>query len=174
VCSYRTVSSLGVGALAGVLPLELLAQQYFRVFRETRRLQREGRLPDPGTVLRLRREARAITLDKWKRQLTAAADSEGPSRLIADAILSCFEEWISRRRLAVSFRVTQVLSGHGCFGEYLCRIGKEHTTQCHHCAAGRDTAMHTLASCPAWAEERRVMTEVVGRWVLSLRTLVEV
>jgi hypothetical protein len=34
--------------------------------------------------------------------------------------------------------------------------------------------MHTLAFCPAWAEERRVMTEVMGRRVLSLRTLVEV
>jgi len=27
-------------------------------------------------------------------------------------------------------RITQVLTGHDCFGEYLCRIGKEATAQC--------------------------------------------
>jgi hypothetical protein len=92
-------------------------------------------------------QARAETLREWKRQLTAAAESEGPGRMVADAILPCFEKWMSRGRLEVSFRVTQMLSGHGCFGEYLCRIGKERTTRCHHCAAGCDTAYHTLAHC---------------------------
>jgi hypothetical protein len=55
-----------------------------------------------------------------------------------------------------------VLTGHGCFGEYLCRIGKERTTGCYHCAAGRDSALHTLEECTAWEEERRLLTEVVG------------
>jgi hypothetical protein len=67
VRSYRTVSSLGVGVLAGVPPLELLAKQYSRIFRETRTLQREGRSPDPGTALRLRRVTWAETLREWKR-----------------------------------------------------------------------------------------------------------
>jgi hypothetical protein len=74
------------------LPLEFLAQQYSWIFRETRGLQRESRPPDPRTALRLRREARAETLREWKRQLTAAAESESPGRIVADAILPCFEE----------------------------------------------------------------------------------
>jgi len=77
--------------------------------------------------------------------------------------------------------VTQVLSGHGCFGEYLCRIGKERTTECHHCGHSRDSAQHTLEDCGAWAAERaglvaaveadlslsaviRAMTGRVGAW----------
>lgn len=58
--------------------------------------------------------------------------------------------------------MTQVLTGHGCFGEYLCRIKKERTTACHHCEEAVDTAQHTLAECPAWVEERRVLTDIVS------------
>ncbi|KMQ89244.1 reverse transcriptase [Lasius niger] len=62
----------------------------------------------------------------------------------------------------MSFHLTQVLAGHGCFGEYLHKIGKELTAQCHHCDKERDTAQHTLEFCPAWAEERRALTDKVG------------
>ncbi|XP_043262927.1 uncharacterized protein LOC122403465 [Colletes gigas] len=58
--------------------------------------------------------------------------------------------------------MTQVFTGHGCFGEYLWRIGKEATTRCHHCEVLQDSAQHTLVACPAWAGERRVLTRVVG------------
>ncbi|KMQ88117.1 reverse transcriptase, partial [Lasius niger] len=61
----------------------------------------------------------------------------------------------------MSFHLTQVLVGHGCFGEYLHKIGKELTAQCHHCDEKRDTAQHTLEFCPAWAEERRALTDKV-------------
>jgi len=171
--SYRTVSFLGAGALAGVLPLELLAQQHSRVFREARRLLREDRPPDPGTIFRLRREAQAVMLHDWRQRLEAAVVSGGSDHRVADAILPCFEDWISRGRRMVSYRVTQVLSGHGCFGKYLCDIGKERITRCHHCAAGRDTALHTLAHCPAWAAERRVLVAMMGGRVLFPGSLVK-
>ncbi|XP_054000563.1 uncharacterized protein LOC128888008 isoform X2 [Hylaeus anthracinus] len=38
---------------------------------------------------------------------------------------------------------------HGCFGEYLQRMGRESTAQCHHCGEEVDTARHTLEECPA-------------------------
>jgi len=52
------------------------------------------------------------------------------------------------------------LSGHGCFGQYLCKIGKEPTAKCHHCPAENDTAEHTLFDCPAWDEDRLEMNSV--------------
>ncbi|XP_029158340.1 uncharacterized protein LOC114930650 [Nylanderia fulva] len=59
--------------------------------------------------------------------------------------------------------MTQVLTGHGCFGEYLCRIKKERTTRCHHCGCERDTAGHTLQECVAWAEEREKLAAAIER-----------
>ncbi|GAB1867314.1 Reverse transcriptase [Camponotus japonicus] len=58
--------------------------------------------------------------------------------------------------------MTQVLMGHGCFGEYLCRIGKERTTECHHCGHPRDSAQHTLEECLAWAAEHGELMAAVG------------
>ena len=57
-----------------------------------------------------------------------------------------------------------MLSGHGCFGKYLCQVaGREPTAVCHHCVGcDEDTARHTLEDCPAWAEQRRVLVAVVG------------
>jgi len=62
----------------------------------------------------------------------------------------------------VTFHLTQVLAGHSCFGDYLCRIGKEPTTQSHHCTADQDSVQHTLEFCPTWAEERWVLVSEVG------------
>lgn len=49
----------------------------------------------------------------------------------------------------VTFRLTQVFTGHGCFGVYLHRIGREPTMQCHHCE-DQDSAQHMLTECRAW------------------------
>ncbi|KAJ0170645.1 hypothetical protein K1T71_014016 [Dendrolimus kikuchii] len=59
--------------------------------------------------------------------------------------------------------LTQVLTGHGCFGRYLCRLGREATPGCHHCDMGdEDTALHTLQECPAWTEQRRELVALTG------------
>ncbi|XP_022833162.1 uncharacterized protein LOC111361060 [Spodoptera litura] len=73
------------------------------------------------------------------------------------------DDWLGRKHGSLSFRVTQVLSGHGCFGKYLCRIEREPDARCHHCVhCGEDTAQHTLAECVAWEEQRRVLRNEVG------------
>ncbi|XP_022817938.1 uncharacterized protein LOC111350552 [Spodoptera litura] len=83
------------------------------------------------------------------------------------------EAWIDRGHGVLSFRLTQVLTGHGCFGKYLCRIGREQTSACHHCDGGlEDTARHTLEECTAWAEPRRELFAVLGGSNLSLLTVV--
>ncbi|CAH2099361.1 unnamed protein product [Euphydryas editha] len=70
------------------------------------------------------------------------------------AIRPVLKEWINRKRGALSFHLTQVLTGHGCFGRYLCEIvGREDTTRCHHCDADRDTAEHNITDCPSWTRQ---------------------
>ncbi|XP_037299373.1 uncharacterized protein LOC119190764 [Manduca sexta] len=56
-----------------------------------------------------------------------------------------------------------MLTGHGCFGSFLCRIGKEKSAVCHHCGNGReDTVQHTLEECAAWDLQRSALRTVVG------------
>jgi len=78
---------------------------------------------------------------------------------------------VDRAHGSLTYRLVQVLTGHGCFGEYLHRIGREVTPRCHHCDAMEDTARHTLEECPAWCEDRRVLQGVIGQDV-SLPALV--
>ncbi|XP_026317347.1 uncharacterized protein LOC113228302 [Hyposmocoma kahamanoa] len=53
-------------------------------------------------------------------------------------------EWADRSWVGISYHLAQVLTGHGCFGKYLCMVGRERTTVCQQCGCAEDTAQHTL------------------------------
>ncbi|CAK1579775.1 unnamed protein product [Parnassius mnemosyne] len=90
------------------------------------------------------------------------------------AIRPLFEEWLERRHGVLTFRLTQVLTGHGVFGRFLYRIGREETAGCSHCEdRPEDTVEHTVEVCPAWAEHRRVLVAAIGGGDLSRPALVE-
>ncbi|XP_063619672.1 uncharacterized protein LOC134792333 [Cydia splendana] len=89
-----------------------------------------------------------------------------------EALLPSFMEWIGRSHGTVTFRLAQVMTGHGCFGHYLCRIKREANPACHECGAPDDTAQHTLEECSRWAVERRTMTAALEVGNLSLRNVV--
>ncbi|XP_032688543.1 uncharacterized protein LOC116852372 [Odontomachus brunneus] len=162
VKAYRTVSHAAVTALAGMIPAELLARLYAETYNRVAELRRrEGdHLVTARDVQRIRDSARRRALRRWQRSL--GAPNMPGIRTIA-AIRPCLLQWVGRAHGGLSYHMTQVLTGHGCFGRYLRRIGKERTAQFHHCAAGEDSAEHTLQECPAWAQERGVLTTVVGQ-----------
>ncbi|XP_075234126.1 uncharacterized protein LOC142331956 [Lycorma delicatula] len=54
----------------------------------------------------------------------------------------------------VEYYTTQMLTGHGCFEEYLFRFGRRRSSICMYCPAV-DTAEHTLFYRPYWTERRR-------------------
>ncbi|XP_017879099.1 uncharacterized protein LOC108624356 [Ceratina calcarata] len=68
--------------------------------------------------------------------------------------------------------MTQIISGHGCFEDYLCRIKKEPLPKCHHCNAIKDDNIHTAFIFPAWSEERKRLYEITGR-LSSLKGAIE-
>jgi hypothetical protein len=59
-----------------------------------------------------------------------------------------WEAWRDQGGVPLTFRTTRMLTGHGVFGEYLLKIGREVTSTCHHCREEEDTAQHTLEFCP--------------------------
>lgn len=70
-----------------------------------------------------------------------------------ESIYPRMEEWMSRGWGGLTFRSTQILTGHGCFGQYLHRIGRDDTPRCRHCTSLVDFAQHTLEECEAWETE---------------------
>jgi hypothetical protein len=108
----------------------------------------------------VREEERRWTWERWREQLQRE-DAARPHRAV-QAVLPNWEAWRDRRGVPLTYRMTQVLTGHGVFGEYLHRIQREVTAICHHCEEEKDTAQHTLEFCPAWAEPRRVLRLAIG------------
>ncbi|RVE40273.1 hypothetical protein evm_015077, partial [Chilo suppressalis] len=135
----------------------LVMAEMHQVRVETR--ERGERLA-PAELRRVRSIAQSEALRRWDEALAHASAGH---RTI-EAIRPVLEEWLGRRRGGLTFRMVQILTGHGCFGHYLHRVARrEETPQCHHCGAPDDTAEHTLLECPAWRHQRP----------LSLRSMVE-
>ncbi|CAK9815594.1 Putative 115 kDa protein in type-1 retrotransposable element R1DM [Anthophora plagiata] len=169
VRGYRTTSHAAAMALAGLVPLELQAEGDAVVYDRVKALRESG-IPPPevarwATISK--RQAQRRALAKWRSQL-----SESASKRAVGAVLPNFESWMGRTCGGLTYRMAQVFTGHGCFGEYLRRIGKEATAQCHHCGEAEDTPQHTLEECPAWSAERRTLRAAVGH-DLSPPTLIQ-
>uniref|UniRef100_A0A2H1W4U7 SFRICE_029163 n=1 Tax=Spodoptera frugiperda TaxID=7108 RepID=A0A2H1W4U7_SPOFR len=90
------------------------------------------------------------------------------------AVSPLIEEWLEKRHGVLIYRLTQVLTGHGSFSRFLFLIGREETPGCHHCEdRPEDTVEHTVVECPAWAEHRCVLRDVVDDGDLSRPALVQ-
>lgn len=66
--------------------------------------------------------------------------------------------------------MTQLITGHECFGDYLCRIGKKPSNKCLHCGGikgGRegavDIANHILEVSSSWTIQRNKLSEVMDQ-----------
>ena len=156
---YRTVSHAELSALAASPPFHLLAEMEAEVYSAVRDLREAG---DPAAVGRevARGQARQRMEAKWLQWLSLPEHREGR---VVGALLPILGEWASRGYGRLTFRLTQVITGVGCFGDYLCRIGREATSRCHSCGSGdEDSADHTLARCREWHDDRRVLEAQLG------------
>lgn len=149
---YRTISYEAATVLARFPPLDILADMDARTFRVLR--QRGGTAT--SDEIRVRAHRRAI--NRWRERLY---ERRSIRQRVIEAILPCFQAWLDRKG-RITFRMTQILTGHGCFGVYLNRIGREPTPHCHHCGSVQDSAQHTLEECPAWVSERTDLVQHIG------------
>lgn len=142
--AYRTVSEPAVLVIAGVIPIDLLALERKRVY--------DGN----GTVSRA--AARSHTMDEWQSRWEAESRGRWSFSLIGD-----LRGWTEREHGEVDFYLTQLLTGHGCFGSYLSRMGKIPSPECQYGDSDMDDALHTFFKCRRWEAERGELEAVIGR-----------
>jgi hypothetical protein len=164
---YRTVSYASATVLAASPPFELHALVLKERYESKRKTQQEGPEDTPRHV-----DLGEIQLNTWRRW-HAWLEDEARTRphWAVCAVLPNWEKWRDKNGIPLTFRMSQILTGHGVFGEFLKRIGKEITSVCHHCGTREDTAQHTLVACPAWEGPRRVLRTEVGE-DLALEALI--
>ena len=154
VRGFPTISAVAAAVLVGFPPFELQALWCREIYLHTRGL-REGVNPVGADV---ESGARRALLDRWRVSLHMRAGA--PELRVLEVVLPNWDVWLEGASPPspphpLTNRVTQVLTGHGCFGEYLHRSRKEATARCHHWDVSVDSAQHTLEFCPAWAWPRR-------------------
>ncbi|CAI6353403.1 unnamed protein product [Macrosiphum euphorbiae] len=91
------------------------------------RCERYKRRHEPDAA-RTTSEIRAETMRKWQAEWANESNGRWTRRLIQD-----INSWRGRNRGSVDFHMTQLLSNHGYFGEYLRRIGKLDAATCVDC-----------------------------------------
>ncbi|XP_018375573.1 PREDICTED: uncharacterized protein LOC108769210 [Trachymyrmex cornetzi] len=154
--------------LAGVPPLELEAIYYEEVYERVSNLRGRGtsiQNNELDTIKESSRRKLVRNWGEWIKEMTQEGDT------ILGVIGGQLREWLNAE-VGLSFRMTQVLTGHGCFWRFLCRIGREASNRCWHCDALNDSAGHTLRYCPAWEVERAELRGVIGL-DLSLKAVIK-
>lgn len=142
--SYRTISSEAVCVIAEMIPISLLLEEDRECYtdRHTRGV---------------RERERADTIRKWQHQWDQATTGRWTHRLIPSLSM-----WIRRPYGEVNFHLTQFLSGHGCFRQYLHRFGHTSSASCPECSNTKETAEHIFFACPRFGLEREEMKAILG------------
>lgn len=136
---YRTVSDEAALVLLGMPPAYLLALERAKLKRSF------GNPPQPGegptSRASIRRSEKSITLDLYQRRWLFSNKGMWTKRLIPDV-----RRWVNRNlpRVPITYRMTQVLSGHGCFQQYLNRMGRAVSRLSILCGNAVDSTEHII------------------------------
>lgn len=136
---YRTVPTEAIQVIAGLPPLELLAEERSEIYK----LGKEAKKP-----------ARRKLLDAWQQRWDKY---DGWCKIFIKDI----KQWQERKWGEVDHYLTQAFTGHGVFGVYLKRIGKSQADDCWFCGAV-DNAEHTIFECNEFSDIRKEASTICG------------
>ncbi|KMQ90053.1 reverse transcriptase, partial [Lasius niger] len=153
VSGYRTISFDVATLLARMPPWTLEVAMRRRVYERVTDLRRRNEWSKEA-VADLKKQERNIMNRRWSVSLNRPG---APGVFTRGIIMPHFTKWLGRKFENTSFRMTQMLTGHGCFGYYLSRMRKRDLPACLHCTAVDDTVEHIIYECPAWVDQRMAL-----------------
>lgn len=145
--AYRTVSADAVLVISGVMPIELLAYERKEIYNLSAEIGRAAAAA----------RAREQLIQQWQQNWNASTKGRWTHSLIAD-----LQTWLNRPHGEVDFYLTQFLTGHGYFREYLHRMGRVDSPFCHYCGNVEDNVYHTFFTCEHFLISRRMLEERYG------------
>jgi hypothetical protein len=145
--AYRTVSYDAVCVIAGMLPILL-------VIREDCACYKSGSQSLTKTDRSVHKEK---SIQDWQREWDNSNTGRWTHRLIPS-----IKNWIERPHGEINFHMTEFLSGHGGFREYLHRIGKAASPNCPHCIQVIESPEHVFFHCPRYLEGRNELEKLLG------------
>lgn len=153
VSAYRTISYEAVCVIAGMMPICIVIKEDSECFHT------RAQCNDGGASI-----ARALhrdeSLRKWQEEWDNSTKGRWTHRLIPR-----IKEWVNRPHGELTSHLTQFLSGHGCFQQYLHRFGHAVSPLCADCEQADETPEHVVFVCPRFEKERWEMRTQAGQIV---------
>lgn len=141
---YRTISTDAAYLLAGMIPIDILADEMARIYR--RKTAVTG-VPERSLLKSIKAEERAISLERWQSRWDSSSKGRWTYKLIPD-----IRTWIERKHGECSYQLTQFLSGHGGYRKYLHRFGHDTSPICPQCVGVEEDTEHAIFHCPRFME----------------------
>lgn len=141
-CAFRTILYDVVCVVAGMVPIELLADERSRIHRYERR--------DMGS------DPVSITLEekRWQR------DSEtSPKARWTHHLIPSIRKWVEREHEEVDYYLSQMLTGHGCCCAYQYCFRHDVASEC---SSASENTEHVLFACPRFSESREELARSLG------------
>lgn len=123
VRGYRTISHDAAAILARMVPFNLEADRLRRSYLRRRQVITENGVLSPRERDNIMKVERRRSLWRWRVRL-AELPASGPGALVCGAIAEHLEGWVEKGHGTLTYRITQVLTGHGVFESYLFKIGR--------------------------------------------------
>jgi hypothetical protein len=154
--AYRTISYDAVCVIAGIIPICLVIKEDCLCFDSRSQ-----------TMTKLDRSLhRRKTIQNWQKQWDDSGKGRWTYRLIQS-----ISKWMDRPHGEINFHMTEFLSGHGGFREYLHRIGRAATPYCPKCITVIESPEHVFFECPRFMEERQELFKQLGS-IVRVETLI--
>ena len=151
--AYRTVSYAVFCVLTGNLPIYIKIQMLGETYERKIHGSRIG--ADDGSKLKEEPEAiRKNAQEKCQKEWNNYKKENVTRKLIPSAHL------FTKEKMDIDHRT--MLTGHGSFGVYRKRIGKNSDSNCLDCGDPNDDAEHALFACPKWTDRRIELENALG------------
>ena len=92
-----------------------------------------------------------MIIEEWQKIWTDYQGSSWTKSIIPD-----IRPWIRRKHGDLTYCLTQVISGHGCFYKYLMGVRRRETDECQYCKEV-DDVQHVIFECERWTIKRKEM-----------------
>lgn len=157
ICGFRTISEEAALVIAGMLPIDIMADEMARIYDR----RNAGR-----TAMKIVKEEERITsMNKWQDRWSNTEKGRW-TRILIPSI----EAWVNRRHGNCDYHLTQFLSGHGGYRKYLHRFGHDDTPMCPTCADKEEDTEHAVFHCGRFSEWRPIPpgpSEVISYMLMS-------
>ena len=157
ICGYRTISDEAAEVLAGRAPIDIQGKRLRKIYLHKKH-------PNEGETLE---DIERQVISEWQTKWETSNKGRWTFSLIPN-----IQTWINRKHGNVNFALTQFLSGHGCFREYLHRFKRADSPYCLHCENKVESPDHVLAECSRFWIERISWHEQINS-VLTVKNLVQ-